>query len=188
MIKAKFNNLMLENLKKIKGSKLLCYLTDDMYDGNVSYGKVGLETNNGCLDVYNEETSVDWFDIDGEKTKEDISMFSCKERKEGEEFVPYINKTNVIRHEVDEYINSIKIVTDFVRINNEEYSIDYDIAIIIKTDSHKYTISRGWLFSEEIYISIDDDCNDIYSITDEINDWNNDGDYSVEVKRTIKEI
>lgn len=91
---------MLAKLKKLKGSRLACYLTDDMDGGNISYCKIGIETDNGCLDIYNEETPVDWFDTEGEKTKEDIFVFSCKERKSGEKFIPYISDSGITKKEL----------------------------------------------------------------------------------------
>ena len=188
MVKAKFTDIMLSKFKKLKGSRLIYYLTDDINGGDISYCKIGIETDNGCLDVYNEETPVDWFDTEGEKAKEDISVFSCKERKNSEEFIPYISDSGIIKHNVNELINSIKIVSDYIKVNNGEYSIDCDIAIIIQTDSHEYIFSRGWFFSEEIYVSVDSDINNIYSVDDEIKAWNNDGDYSVEIQRIVKEI
>ena len=188
MVKAKFTNLMLEKLKKLKGNKFLRYLTDDTNEGNGSYCKVGIETDGGNLDIYNEEKPVDWFNIEGEKTKEDISIFLCKERKKDEEFIPYVSGVSIIKHEINEHINSIKIVSDFIKINKEEYFIDYDVAVIIKTDFHEYMFSRGWFFSEEIYVLVDGDINKFYSVDNVTNDWNNGGDYSVDVQRTMKEI
>ena len=188
MVKAKFSDLMLEKFKKLKMSRLLCYLTDGTDDGKVSYCKIGIETNKGCLDLYNEETSVDWFEIDGEKTKEDISIFSCKDRGKNESFAPYIKDMGIIRHYVSEDICSIKIVSDLITVNNGEYCIDYDIAVIIKTTAHEYFFSRGWLFGEEIYVHIDEDIDHVFSIDDEVKNWNNDGDFAVNVQRTIKEL
>lgn len=74
-------------------------------------------TDNGCLDIYNEETPVDWFDTEGEKTKEDISVFSCKERKSGEKFIPYISDSGITKKELllqaalFYYIKIIKVKT-----------------------------------------------------------------------------
>lgn len=42
MVKAKFTDIMLAKLKKLKGSRLACYLTDDIDGGNISYCKIGI--------------------------------------------------------------------------------------------------------------------------------------------------
>ena len=39
MVKAKFTDLMLKKFKKLKGSRLICYLTDDINGGDISYCK-----------------------------------------------------------------------------------------------------------------------------------------------------
>lgn len=81
MIRAKFSNEMIEQLTKLKGSIFVKYFIDNQTKGVSSYCKVGIDATNAYLDVYNEETSVDWIANDDGVNKEDISVFSCKIRK-----------------------------------------------------------------------------------------------------------
>lgn len=188
MIKAKFSNEMIKYLEKLKNANFEKYIIDNETNGTSTYCKLGINTNNICLDILNEETTVNWFESDSHINKEDISIFSCRIRKNNEDFEPYLVGVEAISVNINEKITAVKIASDKINVNNGEYCIDYDMAVIIETQQHKYVFSRAWYFSEDIYINIDKDFNDIYSIEDVKNSWNNDGDFCVEVIRTIKSI
>lgn len=188
MIKAKFSNEMKKQLEKLKDSIFVKYIIDNETKGISTYCKLGIDSTNVCLDILNEETSMDWFVNDEGICKEDISVFSCKVRQDKEIFEPYIEESDVIEIDVNEKIDNVHIVSDVIDVNNGEYIIDYDMAIIIETEKHKYIFSRGWFFNEEIYVNIDKDIDDIYSIKEVKESWSNDGELTVKVNRMVKEI
>lgn len=188
MVKAKFSMKMIENLAKLKNSVFLRYIIDNETNGVSSYCKVGLDSDAIRLDLLNEEIGVDCFDSDENIKKEDITVFSCKIRKNGESFKPYLENSEVISVPINETIKAIYVVSDIIDVNRGEYCIDYDMAVIIETSEHKYIFSRGWFFCEEIYITVDKDINDIYSVQDVKKSWNNDGEFIVKVDRVITEI
>jgi len=188
MVKAKFSNEMIKYIEQLKNSNFIKYFIDNQTNGASAYCKLGIESNNICLDIFNEETSVEWFINDDGVNKEDISVFSCKIREDNENFKPYIEESEIESVIVNEKINNVKIVSDIINVNNGEYVIDYDMAIIIETEQHNYVFSRGWFFSEEIYINVDKDINDIYSVKEVKESWSNDGEFNVEVKRVVNVI
>ncbi len=188
MIKAKFSNEMIKYLEKLNNSNFIRYIIDNETKGFSTYCKLGIDTNNICLDIFNEETSVDWFVSDEDIQKEDISVFSCKIRKDSDIFKPYLEDSEIITIDVNERINKIQIVSDIINVNKGEYVIDYDMAIILETEQHKYIFSRGWFFNEEIYVNIDKDINVIYPIQEVKESWNNEGEFTVEVDRVVKTV
>ena len=62
------------------------------------------------------------------------------------------------------------------------------MALIVKTDTHKYIFSREWYFSENIIISCDKEFNDIYPISMVEESWSDDGENKVTINRTMKEL
>ena len=188
MIKAKFSNEMIKHLEKLKNANFEKYIIDNETNGLSTYCKLGINTDSICLDILNEESSVNWFKTDCHIDKEDISIFSCKIRENNEIFKPYIEESEVISIVVNEKISNVKIVSDIINVNSGEYIIDYDMAIIIETEQHSYVFSRGWFFNEEIYVNVDKEIDDIYSIKEVKESWSNDGEFNVEVNRDINVI
>lgn len=185
MVKAKFSEKEIEILTKLKAALFVKYVMDDVGNGVSAYCKLGIECDNICLDLLNEETDVDWFITDNNIKKEDISVFSCKIRNDNELFKPYIDGSDVITVCVNEKIKNVYIVSDYINVNSGEFTIDYDIAVIIETEQKKFIFSRGWFFSEEIYVNVDRDINEIYPIREVKDSWSNDGEFSVKVNRTL---
>lgn len=188
MIEAKFSNEMLQYLGKLNNSWFIKYITDDETGGNSTYCKLGIDSDNVCLDIFNEETNVDWFVSGNKIQQEDISVFSCAIRNDGEKFQPYLGESQIIAIDVNEKIGKVEIVSDLIDVNNGEYTIDYDMAIIIETEKHKYIFSRGWYFDEEIYINVDKSIDEIYPIREVQESWSNDGEFVVKVSRVVKTI
>lgn len=185
MINAKFSDKMKNQLKKLKDSIFIKYIIDNETKGASTYCKLGIDSTNIRLDILNEEISVDWFTNNEDICKEDIAVFSCKIRKDEETFKPYIKESEVMSIDVNERIKNVQIVSDIINVDYDEYIIDYDIAIVIETEKHKYVFSRGWFFNEEIYINIDKNIDDIYSISEVKESWSNDRELNVEVNRKI---
>ena len=80
------------------------------------------------------------------------------------------------------------IITDEISVGNGEYEIVFDTALIIKTKYQTIMFSRDVWFSEVINISDNENYDIVYPIDTVIEDWNNEGDYEVTVKRTKKAI
>jgi len=86
---------------------------------------------------------------------------------------------------INEKITGVSIVSDTVIVNDDEYTITFDMAVIIKTEKHQYSFSRNWFFSETINLSVDKGLDDVYPISRVIADWNDDGNRRVSVQRSI---
>lgn len=175
MIKAKFTSKMRDSLRKLIGDSLISY--NGAFMNQTAYGNVQLNTKHFSLELRNEVRALPLF-----AEVEDISSFSCVTKPAGFTFEPYCKepwKTVM----VDEKITDVSIISDTITVNNNEYSISFDMAVIITTENHQFVFSRGWFFSETIDASVDKNFNDIYPICRVIADWNDDGNRKVSVIR-----
>jgi len=142
-----------------------------------AYGNVQLNTEHFSLELRNEVRALPLF-----SEVEDISAFSCVAKSAGCTFEPYCEEPwqTIL---VNEKITGVSIVNDTVVVNSGEYSITFDMAVIVKTECHQYVFSRDWFFSETIKISVDKVLDDIYPISRVVADWNDDGNRKVSVQR-----
>ena len=82
----------------------------------------------------------------------------------------------------------IEIVNDSICINDGEFEISFDQAIIIRTESKLIMFSRDIWFSEDITISEHDDYNSIFPIYQVVDSWSDDGENKVNVIRTSRNL
>ena len=176
MVKAKFSNEMLEYIKKMVGHTLCSYEYGKMVQ-NEAYGNLQINLDSFAIEILNEVKELPFFD-----STEDISYFTCEKKSLSEPFKPYCEEP-CKKHLIDEKVLSVYIVEDSISINDGEYDITFDMAIIIETCNHKYIFSRDWFFSETISISLDEEFDNIYPISNVIEDWSDEGENKVEVKR-----
>lgn len=141
------------------------------------YGNLRINATNGAFEIYNLESPTGFFD-----GTEDLSGFTVK-NPAGAKFKAYTEEDS-ISIPVNEIIRDIVITTDEITVNDGEYAISIDMAITIVTDEHSYTFSRGWYFSEMISYSVDTDIDTVYSVNQVTDDWSNDGEDKVSVKRS----
>ena len=102
-------------------------------------------------------------------------------------FKPYCEEKSE-KHTINENVISVSIIEDSVSVNDGEYDIAFDMAVVIKTDKHSYMFSRGWFFSETIDISVDKEFNEIYPINRVVKDWSEDGENKVDVSRNVRKL
>lgn len=144
-----------------------------------AYGNLQLNTEHFSVELRNEVHTFSLF-----SEVEDVSCFSCIFKRAGTIFEPFCEepwKTVPI----NEKITGVSIVSDTVIVNDDEYAITFDMAVIIKTEKHQYSFSRNWFFSETINLSVDKGLDDVYPISRVIADWNDDGNRRVSVQRSI---
>lgn len=186
-MKTKFNTDMINMISSLIGKVFINYECDLEEKWNRTYGYLRINTNDESIDISNEQDSVILF---GEK--EDVACFKCFISGENtlKESFDLIDEYEAKQISVGEVINSISIISEKVKIteNNTTDEMEFDMAIIIKTDKHNYTISREEWFSELIYINVDKEFNDIYPIEKDKEDWSNDEDRKVEIERFIVEL
>ena len=180
MVKAKFTNQMIDIIKSMIGNTFCSYECGEKRSGEV-YGNCRINLEGFAVEILNEVKEMPFFD-----STEDVSSFSCK-KSLNEEFKPYCIEP-VQKYIVNEKVLSVSIVEDFVSVNDGEYDIAFDMALIVETDKHKHIFSRDWYFGETISISKDKNFDDIYPVKKVIDDWEYDGDNKVNVKRTIKKL
>lgn len=177
MIKAKFSNEMLKIMKSMVGKVFCSYECGNMVP-NQAYGNLQINLDDFAIEILNEVKEFPFFD-----STEDISHFSCRRKLLNESFKPYCVEPSE-EHWINETILSVHIIEDNIYINNGEYVISFDMAIIIETSKHKYMFSRGWFFSETIDISVDEDIDDVYPQSRVVEDWSDEGENIVKVIRT----
>ena len=181
MIKAEFSTDMLKMIKGMVGRTLCSYECENMISGE-AYGNMQINLDGYSIEILNEVTELPFYD-----STEDISCFTCKLKTPGEFFEPYCEGTSE-KHFINENILSVCIVEDSISVNDGDYDIKFDMALIIETSKHKYMFSRGWFFSEIIDISVDKEFGCIYPIDRVIEDWSDDGDNKVNVTRTVRKL
>lgn len=181
MVEAKFSSEMIGFIKGMVGSVFCSYECGSMVP-NEAYGNLQINLDKFSVELLNEVKELPFYD-----STEDISCFTCKRKSLSESFQPYCEEPSE-KHFINENVLSVYIVDDSISINGGEYDIDFDMAIIIETDKHKYIFSRGWFFGETIDISIDKEFDDIYPINKVVEDWSDEGDDRVTVVRNVRKL
>lgn len=142
-----------------------------------AYGNVQLNTTHLSIELRNEVQPLIMF-----SEIEDISVFSCQIKPANSVFMPYCEEPWKTVF-VNEKITGLSLVNDTIIVNDNEYAITFDMAVIVTTEKHDYVFSRNWFFSETIDLSIDKSFDDIYPISRVISDWNDDATRMVSVQR-----
>ncbi|MBQ8248744.1 MAG: hypothetical protein IJY93_02520 [Clostridia bacterium] len=181
MVKAKFSTEMLKIIKSMVG-RVFCSYERGNTVSNEAYGNLQINSDNFAIEILNEVKELPFYD-----STEDISCFTCKKKALSEHFKPYCEEPSE-KHLINEKILAVSIIEDSISINNGEYDVAFDMAIIVETNEHKYTFSRGWFFSETIDISVDKDFDNIYPISRVVEDWSDEGENKVSVIRTIEKL
>ncbi len=177
MIEARFTSEMKDVLKGLKGFELVGYSATELYMGETVYdGKIYLHVGDSTIKISNEEKQIPWFKNKDLSDRENIFCFHCEK-------FGCIQKMDTVL--VQEKIENIELITDYIKIPQEEYEIALDMALIIETNKHRYMFSRGWYFDESLEISVDKNYDDIYPIKQAVEEWNNFGEWEVDIKRVI---
>ena len=178
MVNARFSKKMIEVLSSMKGKTFVSYECDEGHGFPRAYGNFRINLDDYSIDVSNEIQGLSFFDIE-----EDVAVFSCKKVDSNTPFEPgVIGDTRTVF--IEETIESVEIITDEINVNKGDYEIVFDTALIIKTEYQTIMFSKDVWFSEVINISDNDDYDNVYPIDAVKEDWNNDGDYEVTIKRT----
>lgn len=178
MVKVQFSEEMLFMLMEMKGKKFISFECENDKRFSRSYGNLRINVSDYAIELKNEEEERPFFE-----GTEEISGFSCEKDDPSKKFQLMVSTdTRVVP--VDEVICSVDIVTDTINVNHGEYEIEFDEALIIQTESKLIMFSRDTWFSEVITISDHDDYDSVYPIASVIEDWNDYGEATVEVKRT----
>ncbi|MCM1194642.1 MAG: hypothetical protein NC332_01770 [Firmicutes bacterium] len=184
MIECKLNNDMLAILKSMVDSQLVSFeLDDDKVAINRTFGVIRINASSNSIDVYNEVHDVEYFG-----THEDISYFTCKTVDSDDVFRGYCEQNPVKKINVNEKILGVQIVSDRISISSKNYYVEFDRAIIIKTISCCFIISREWHFMETMLLTCNKSIDEIIPVQNVINHWNNDGELKVDIKRIITDL
>lgn len=179
MIYVTLNDNMYEMLKNIKKSKFISYECGKVF-GN-AYGNLRINTDKSSIEITNLQKTTPLFD-----DEEEVAGFECKIVESNSAFKPYCEEP-FEKFEVSEIINDIEIVNDSISINDGEFEISFDQAIIIRAETKIIMFSRDIWFAEDITISEHDDYNSIFPISQVVESWSDDGERKVSVERkTIK--
>lgn len=178
ILKRVLNHEMRELLKKIKNSNFISYECECVY--GMTYGNLRINTDKYSIEITNFEETADLF---GEE--EDVTGFKCAKVDGSEDFKPYCIGMSK-EYDINKKITGIKIINDFIVIDNEDMAMSYDQAIIFEMGDSSIMFSREAWFSENIDISEDDDYNSVYSVKSVEEVWQNgDPDRKVSVKRSV---
>lgn len=116
--------------------------------------------------------------------KEEYSSFDIKELDLYTDFKP-VDEGDIDVYAIRENILNINVIRDIIDVDNTDH-LEFDMCIEITTDKHKYLLSRDYLYDEAINIDIDKDFNNIFTIVDQENNFNDDKNkYDVKVERVI---
>ena len=178
MVNASLNKNMLCLLKKLKSSKFISY--ECAKNHSSAYGNLRINTDNGSIEITNIEKTMPFFDIE-----EDVTSFECEISDSYAEFKPYCIEP-FEAFEVGEIITGIEIINDEINVNDGEYEISFDQAIIIRTEKQTIMFSRDIWFLEVITIFDNDNYDEFFSVEQAIEAWSEEGKNDVKVIRTKK--
>lgn len=182
MVEMKFTQDMIKTIQSMKGKTITSYQCAKIDEWSRTYGNFRINFEDYAIDFTNRVKGVPFFD-----EVEEVAGFECAKVYSDAPYEPGIVR-DVQIVPVDEVVQSIEVITDEIDVNHGEYQITFDEAVIIHTEYQTIMFSRDVWFSEIIHISTDDNYDNIYPIDSVIENWNNEGDYEVIVKRTKKEL
>ena len=171
---------MEEILRKIKNANFISYECGKIFDN--AYGNLRINTDIFSIELTNLQKTTPFFDAE-----EEVAGFGCKLVEINSEFRPYCEE-NFQAFKVGETINDIEIINDSISVNDADFEISFDQAIIIRTESNVIMFSRNIWFSEIITISEHDDYNSMYPISRVVEDWSDEGENIVKVIRTNRKL
>ena len=180
MIYVTLNKNMEEMLRTIKGSNFISYECGKKF--NTAYGNLRINTDALSIELSNIIKEMPFFD-----SIDDIACLECKISNSTFEFKPYCIEP-FDKFIIDAKNNSIEIINDVINVNEGEYEISFDRAIIFRTEKKDIMFSRDVWFSEVITISENDDYNTIYPIDEVIDVWSNQKENKVNVIRTVRKL
>ena len=117
---------------------------------------------------------------------EDVSCFKCVRVDKDDDFTPYLAGPHLV-YMVNERIKSIAVVTDTISVDEGDYVIEFDMALIIRTPYNVYTFTRDWYYGETIDLFIDPKEAKPFDIQEELKQWK-DIQTNVEIVRKIEEL
>ena len=181
MVYAIFDHEMQVLLRDMKNDILhsIEYLPEEI-SSHAAYGILRIHLGTCDIDLINEQQPFPFYD-----GTEDMSCFACHKVNKGVPFQPAVissKKTEIL--EVNETITQVEIMNDVIHINHDEYTVSFDIALIIHTSHHVYMFARDVWFSEIISIRNDDDYECVFSMRNLVESWSNEGEETVEIDRT----
>lgn len=180
MIKAKFSSEMLSILKSTVGQSLLYYERAKEDDDRSTYGNLRLYFSKSVVDLENE---VKEFSDVGEE----LSCFSCKLVTDGSPYKPFVI-TGTEAVQINAIVTGIEIISDEVTINNGEAVMDFDSALVFKTDAGDYVFARTEWFSELILLAHNERYDTLFPVRDVMESWENDGENQVKVVRSRNQL
>ena len=180
MVYATLNEEMIELLKNLKFSNFISYECGKTH--HTAYGNLRINTDKCSIELSNIEREMSFFD-----STEDVACLECKVSNPTIEFKPYcVEPFEVFK--IDGKIENIEIINDIIEVNDGEYEISFDRAIIFRTDKKDIMFSRDIWFSEVITINENDDYDAVYSIDQVVEAWSDEGENKVNVIRTSRKL
>lgn len=178
MVKATLTDDMIKLLSSTIGKHLVSYECEQDDGFSRTFGNIRINFEGLSIEITNEEHTLPFF---GEK--EDMTYFMCTEVDPSSHFVPAIITETKVRN-VGKTVSSIEIISDSVSVNNGEYEITFDEAIVFHMGEDVLMLARDIWFSEIISIADNDDYDHIFSIEELKDAWSNDGEDEVKIQRS----
>ena len=171
---------MEDMLKSIINSTFISYECGKTFD--VVYGMLRINTDKTSVELTNFDKVVPFI-----KDEEEVAGFECQIADKNTKFNSLTTRP-AAEYEVGGLIKEIEIVNDFIYVNDGEYEISFDQAIIIKTETKTIMFSRDAWFSEDIVIYEHDDYDSVYPVSDERELFENEDMNKVKVTRTRRKL
>lgn len=181
MVTARFSSEMIAMLKRVVGDDFCAYSCGSVAFDE-TYGNLRMDFGKASLELSNLVRELPFYDA-----TEDISCFTCESKRSNEPFKPYCDEPSET-YSVNEKVVSVHLVNDVISVNDGEYEITFDMAVVIETVGHRYVFSRGWFFSETIQISVDMEFDEIYPVERVMEDWSDEGENQVRVRRSVRKL
>lgn len=178
MVKATFTDEMKKILSNMTGRQFVSYECEKDDGFSRAFGNMRINTDSFSIELTNEEHTLPFFD-----DTEDITCFACTEVDSKKPFEPAV-VTETCVTEVSKTITGLELINDTISVNNGEYEISFDAAIIIHMGNDVMMLARDTWFSEIITIADNDDYDQVFSIEDVKEAWSNEGENTVDVNRT----
>ena len=179
---ARFSDEMVDLLRSLKGKTFKSYECVKVRD-NAAYGKCRLNMGTFSLNLYNYTHVMPFFGA-----YEDIPVFECEIVDKDSDFGSDGSDEVAHVYMIDEIVKEVEIINDDINVNDDEYRISIDQALVLRTKYNVYTFYKDWMYSELINFGVDRNEPVLYEKEKVEYEWSDAGKDKIAVKRTSKSL
>ncbi|KFI63240.1 hypothetical protein [Bifidobacterium cuniculi] len=181
MVNIQLTDTSLEALDSLIGDTFVSFECEGLHQDG-TYGYLLLQTNRHRLQISNIQQELPGFDMFG-----DFPLLTCNMLKDHESFAPF-KEQPLKKYPLYGTITDVDVINDHIQVPDTPQPICRTEAIDFHTDDGSVIVRVGPLFSEDLFITINDDGTSIPTPTTIADEWKEYPRDQVKVQRVTSSI